>query len=138
MTNFKLLSLNVRGINNFHKRRTIFTWGLQETHSKVETETQWKNECSGKIFYSHGSPNSCGVMVLIRNKFNCTICNTVSDPSGRFIILKVPLEDKVYVLINICAPNKGKLTCKFFKTLHKNATSRKSRLRGKYYLWWRF
>ena len=128
MTNFKLISLNVRGINNFHKRRAIFTWCrkrkadiifLQETHSKEESETQWKNEWGGKSFYSHGSPNSCGVMVLIRNKFNCTIQNTISDPLGRFIILKVVIEDKVYVLINIYAPNKDKLTCKFFKNLHK-------------------
>ena len=40
---FKLVSLNVRGISNFHKRRTMFTWCrkrkadiifLKETHSK--------------------------------------------------------------------------------------------------------
>ena len=39
----KLVSLNVRGINNFRKRRMIYTWRrkqkvdsifLQETHSK--------------------------------------------------------------------------------------------------------
>ena len=58
-------------------------------------------------------------MVLIRNKFNCTIQNTVSDPSGRFLVLKVTIEDKVYVLINIYTPNKDKLTCNFFKNLHK-------------------
>ena len=57
--------------------------------------------------------------MLISNKFNCTIQNTVSDPSGHFIVLKVEIEDKVYVLINIYAPNKDKLTCKFFKNLHK-------------------
>ena len=59
MTNFKLVSLNVRGINNFHKRRTIFTWChkrkadvifLQEMHSKEESETQWKNEWGEKSF----------------------------------------------------------------------------------------
>ena len=89
---FKLVSLNVRGINNFHKRRAIFTWCrkrkadvifLQETHSKEESEKQWVNEWSGKIVYSHGSPNSCGVAVLIRNGFNCIIHNTIIDPSGR-------------------------------------------------------
>ena len=128
MTNFKLVSLNVRGINNFHKRRTIFTWSrkrkadvifFQETHSQEGSEIQWKNEWGAKIFYSHGSRNSCGVMVLIRNKFNCTVKKTVSDPSGRFIILKVVIEDKVYVLINIYAPNRDNLTSKFFKNLHK-------------------
>ena len=48
---FKLISLNVRGISNFEKRRMIFTWCrkksadiifLQETHSKNETELHGK------------------------------------------------------------------------------------------------
>ena len=61
----KLVSLNVRGINNFRKRRTIYSWCrkqkadfifLQETHSKHETERQWKNEWGGEIIMSHGSP----------------------------------------------------------------------------------
>ena len=57
------------------------------------------NEWGGKIFYSHGSQNSCGVAVLIRNGFNCTVKKTIIDPSGRFIVLKVDIEDKVYVLV---------------------------------------
>ena len=102
---FKLVSLNVRGVSNFQKRRTIFTWCrkrkadfifLQETHSRKEQEKQWINEWGGKIVYSHGSPNSCRVAVLIRNGFNCIIQNMVLDPSGRFIILKVTIEDKIY------------------------------------------
>ena len=49
----KLFSLKVRGISNFTKRRTSYTWCrkqkadfafLQETYSKKETEVQWKNE----------------------------------------------------------------------------------------------
>ena len=52
----KLVSLNVKGISNFHKRKTIYTWCqrknadfslLQETHSKTEIETQWKHELGG-------------------------------------------------------------------------------------------
>ena len=124
MTNFKRVSLNVRGINNFHKRRTIFNLCrerkadvifLQETHSKEESETQWKNEWGGKCFYSHGSPNSRGVMVLIRNKFNCTIQNIVSDPLGRFIVLKVEIEDKIYVLRAVCCKDQLR-SCNIEKT----------------------
>ena len=109
MTNFKLVSLNVRGINNFHKRPTIFTWSrkrkadvifFQETHSQEGSEIQWKNEWGAKIFYSHGSPNSCGVMVLIRNELNCTVKKTVSDPSGRFIILKVVIVGRQGLCLN--------------------------------------
>ena len=75
------------------------------------------NEWGGKIFYSHGSQNSCGVAVLIRNGFNCTVKKTIIDPSGRFIVLKVDIEDKAYVLVNIYAPNKDKVTCKFFQNV---------------------
>ena len=81
------------------------------------------NEWGGKIFYSHGSQNSCGVAVLIRNGFNCTVKKTIIDPSGRFIMLKVDIEDKVYVLVNIYAPNKDKVTCKFFQNLHNTLQS---------------
>lgn len=130
MTNLKLVSLNVRGMNNFHKRRTIFTWSrkrkadvifFKETHSQEGSEIQWKNEWGGKILYSHGSPNSCGVMVLIRNKFNCTVKKTVSDPSGRFIILVVVIEDKELMSVlnsfqNNKSPGNDGLPIEFYKT----------------------
>ena len=77
---FKLVSLNVRGISNFHKRiLTMFTWCrkrkadvifLQETHSKGVQKKQWANKWGGKAFFSHGNPNSCGVAILIRNIVN--------------------------------------------------------------------
>ena len=47
----KLLSVNVRGLSNFKKRRAIFTWCrkwnadfifLQETHSTIEHEMSWR------------------------------------------------------------------------------------------------
>lgn len=61
---------------------------LQETHSKEESsETQWKNEWGERCFYSYGSPNSCGVMVLIRNKFNFTI-QLSQIPQGVLLFLK--------------------------------------------------
>ena len=71
----KFVSLNVKGICNFHKRKAIYTWCrkknadflfLQETHSKKEVETQWKNEWGAEIIMSHGSLNSRGVAILIK------------------------------------------------------------------------
>ena len=78
----KLASLNVRGISNFLKRRMIFTLCrkqktdfpfLQETQSKSDTDTQWKNELGGEIILSHGSPNSCGVAILLEKGVDCVI-----------------------------------------------------------------
>ena len=73
---FKLVSLNVR------KADVIF---FQEKHSKGELEKQWMNEWGGKIFYSHGSQNSCGVTVLIRKDLIAQLKKL--DPLGRFIVL---------------------------------------------------
>ena len=96
--------MNVRGISNFHKRRTMFTWCrkrkadvifLQETHSKEDSEKQWANEWGGKAFFSHGSPISCGVAILIRNNSNCVIQKSIVDPQGRFIILKAEFKNRL-------------------------------------------
>ena len=44
--------------------------------------------------FSHGSSNSCGTAILFNNNANCTMLSTIPDPLGRFIILKVQVDDK--------------------------------------------
>ena len=123
---FKLISLNVRGISNFQKRRMIFTWCrkkcadiifLQETHSKKETELQWKSEWGSEIMQSHGSCNSRGVAILLKRGVDFSVQSKILDPMGRFIILKADIADTTYVLINIYARNKDKEIVIFFKDL---------------------
>ena len=73
---FKALSLNVRGLRDLDKRKSIFTWVknqeadiifLQETYSTPDVVDNWKYQWSGEMFYSHGSNHSKGVLVLIRD-----------------------------------------------------------------------
>ena len=49
---------------------------------------------------------------------NCSVLHTIPDPLGRFIISKIKVDDKVYVLVNIYAPNKDKESVQFFRKLH--------------------
>ena len=60
----KLVSLNVRGLSNFRKRRAIFTWCrkqkadlifLQETHSTKESEYKWKKNGVPRLFSLMGA-----------------------------------------------------------------------------------
>jgi len=60
--NFKLLSLNVRGIRLLEKRKALFIWlnkqkadiiFLQETYSSVEIENIWRTQWNGKMFFAH-------------------------------------------------------------------------------------
>ena len=87
----KLISVNVRGINNFRKRRTIFTWCrkqkadlifLQQTHSNKNSERQWKNECGGDMIMSHGSSDSCGVPILFKKGLIALCFVKIRGPTG--------------------------------------------------------
>ena len=57
--NFKLVSLNIRGIHSFEKRKAVFNWlykswddirFLQETYSTPEVVNIWKKQWKGKTF----------------------------------------------------------------------------------------
>ena len=84
-----MLSLNVRGLSNFKKRRAIFAWCrkqnaniifLQETHSTGNNEKQWKAEWGAPLELAHESSNSRG--------FDCKIIKKVIDPNGRYVSMK--------------------------------------------------
>ena len=75
MSAVKFLTLNVRGLRNQEKRRSIFSYLkkqkaniylLQETFSNLKDERIWSEEWGAQIFYSHGSDHSKGVCVLIK------------------------------------------------------------------------
>ena len=100
----------------YRKRKADIIF-LQETHSTVITETQWKNEWGAEIITSHGSSNARGVAILIKAGFDCFIHQQILDLMGRYIIVKAVIQYKTYVLINIYAPNEDKDIINFFKNL---------------------
>ena len=82
---FKLLSLNVRGIRNYDKRKAIFLWiskqnadviFLQETYSTKEVEHFWRLQWKGEIFFAHGSGHSKGVMILTKEGLDIKISDS--------------------------------------------------------------
>ena len=62
---------------------------------------------------AHGSSNSR----LVKKNVDCTIHSKILDPSGQFVIIKTEIKDKMYVLINIYAPNKDPNIVSFFNNL---------------------
>ena len=62
-----ILSLNVRGIRDQIKRRSILSYlkdqkaniyFLQETYSEPKDEAIWKQKWGGELFFSHGTKYS--------------------------------------------------------------------------------
>ena len=125
MVTGKFISLNTRGISNYRKQRTIFTWlrkqkpdvFLQETHSTQGNEVLWQREWGATLICSHGANNARGVAILIRNNFDCVVEESVINTNGRFIILKVLLSGEPALLVNIYGPNQDNELVAFYRTV---------------------
>ena len=64
--------------------------------------------------------HSKGVITLINCSVNFKVEKAIPDKQGRFIILKLSLEEKVIVLVKIYAPNDvAQQVVFFFKTLNQ-------------------
>ena len=123
---FNALSLNVRGIRDLTKRKSIFTWVrnrkadvifLQETYSTSEVIDSWKYQWPGDMYYSHGSNHSKGVLVLIRETLQFELKSVKKDNQGRFVIVEALVQECPVLLINIYAPNKTNEATDFYENL---------------------
>ena len=71
--------MNVRGIRDFYKRKSIFSWirkqkaditFLQETYSTPEIVKVLKFQWPGDMLFSHDSNHSKGVLFYLMNRYN--------------------------------------------------------------------
>ena len=125
--NLSVVSLNVRGIREQTKRRSIFSYlkdqranvyFLQETYSEPADENMWKNEWGGKIFFSHGTNHSKGVCTLINPSVNFKIDYSYANTSGRIILVTIVLGSQKVSLCNIYAPNNQSNQLEFMQELN--------------------
>jgi len=108
------VSLNVRGLQNETKRRSLFLWAkkqnanvifFQECHSCPSVESIWKNQWGSDIFFSHGTSNSRGAAIMFTEKGRFKIISQTIDSQGRYVWLKVKAQEVQPIeLLNIYAP----------------------------------
>ena len=83
---------------------------------------------------AYGTSNSFGVAILVKKGVDCTIHSKTLNPLGRYVILKAEVNDKMYVLINVYAPNKDINIINFLNnlltTLRKKITFMKNVIIG--------
>ena len=125
----KTVTLNVRGLNRSTKRRSIFRWlhsqkahfyFLQETYSDEKSKAFWEAEWGGKIFCSHGTKHSKGVMILPNPKYDIEVTKVEKDNNGRLIVLVTKMNDANLVLMNLYSPNDISQQVQFFdKVMNK-------------------
>lgn len=80
---------------------------LQETHTTLDNESEWKRWWEGTSILSHGTNNSAGIAILFSKEMNVNILVVEEIVKGRILLLKMEYEGSVFVLINVYAPNNG-------------------------------
>ena len=91
---------------------------LQETYCTVEVEDTWRTQWQGKLFSSHGTNHSCGVMVLVRSDLDFNLKSVEVDTQGRYVAMEAVVQGSDFLLVNIYAPNKVQEQCLFFDNLN--------------------
>ena len=110
-SNLRFLTNNANGLKSTKKRIKMFEYYrdklcnngiifIQESHSSNDTIDEWRDQWKGEIFFSHGTTNSCGVMIGYLGSKNFFVNKMSHDSNGRILILDANIDDQKFVLIN--------------------------------------
>ena len=99
--NFKLLSLNARGIRSFERRKALFGW-LMKDKSDICFVKQ-RTVCIINVWgYAEILPKCFSRMV----QNSVRVSSFKVDQNGRFIIIEANVQDHPFLFVNLYAPNK--------------------------------
>lgn len=120
ISNLRLCSLNVNGLRDKKKRRTLFRnlkekkydiICLQETHSVKTQEKLWINEWGGgDLYFSHGQSNSKGVLIIVHKTFKGNTVLKHCDNEGRLVIIQASNDLDEFIIASVYAPTQDKPT----------------------------
>lgn len=91
---------------------------IQETHWGLDHEvksTSW----NGGIYTSSYKKGARGVAILVSKKYQRLVEHVETDNEGRYIIMKVRIDDKLYTIINVYASNSPIERSELFEKLKK-------------------
>ena len=117
MDNLNIYSLNVNGLRDKSKCRTVLTYiknnlkgiiMLQETQTCTDIEDVWKEITQTACYFSHGKTDSRGVAILVTPNVDIYVSNIICDKDGRDILLETKREDSELNILNVYAPTKDK------------------------------
>ncbi len=123
MADIKIFSLNIRGLNNDSKRRTIMKWLKNNSCNIVffqETFCQSNIELGNEWVVKHNktnSPHSRGVAIAFRSDLDYKIQNIHQTDDARVLLINAKIKETETTLVNIYAPTDKKDRSNFFKKL---------------------
>lgn len=121
-------SLNINGCRDIVKRTALFEHllikklnivFLQETHTDVDNQLQWRDEWKGQVFLSHGSNTTAGVAILVAVELQAVNPSLFEIITGRLMRLDIDIEGLSFSFFNVYAPNIHTDRIAFFSALNE-------------------
>lgn len=126
MESLRIGSININGgrdcrkracLNEYIQNKNIDITFVQETHSDVKIEVDWKMGWRSDLYMSHGSNVSGGVAILFSKTIDITNVSVNEIERGRILAVQTSINGLVFVFINIYASNNGAERIHGFKKL---------------------
>ena len=123
----KTLTVNVRGLGNHIKQRTLFQFFkkekcdiicLQETHITSKCADTWKRQWCGDFYISEGSSHGKGQIIMINKKLRATHCQQLCN-GERILGIKFNVDDKTFYVFNVYGPSTEDERTIFFSQLEE-------------------
>lgn len=111
--NFKIVSINVNGLGEARKRRSVFAslrkhkrtiFLLQETHCRPGNEVLWKSQWGNTLFVNETSGNAGGVAILFSPDLEPTIHSITTSRQNRFLIAHFSMLGENYKIASVYMP----------------------------------
>lgn len=108
---YRCLTLNVKGINHYIKRKHIISHLkqhridialLQETHLTDTEHIKLKQGGYNQVFYSSFTSRARGVATLISKKIPFHLISISKDKAGRYVIIRGSIHSQSITLVSIC------------------------------------
>ena len=124
MCDFNISTLNLNGARSDLKRAALFklmetkridVMFVQETHSTVDNESDWKRAFKGEVVLSHRSSLSGGVGILFAQSFLPFSFTVDEVVPGVLLKVKAVFENVKLVFLNVYTPTNAVDRVAFFK-----------------------
>ena len=110
-SDFNSLSDNVKGLQSSKKRLKFFQFFenqisfkvilfLQKVHSLKVPKKYGVMNLMLTYFFPHGKTNSCGVLISFYDNINYYVKKSLSDNSGRILVLDVTIDSREYLFFD--------------------------------------
>ena len=103
--NLNFVCNNVKGLQGKDKRIKIFKYLNNCISSSLNDEKKWADNFKGRLFFSHGKTNSCGVAIGYSGNKPFSLIDEFKDNHGRLLVLEVEIASEILVLINFYNAN---------------------------------